>query len=290
MKKTILSSLLLAGLTGCATVSSPVHLTDEQKQQVTDGKAVMLTGSEFDNNFQDMVETVGTANVKNGVFICATSASKPTESTPCYPKLSAYIGKYFEKQGVKLSISKKNTDAIVYASVTYDYRDVIAEDGDEYRMKIMDNLEKALQGGNKAALTMKQLPGEELYRSDQASVDSANQKAKVEGAAKAVGYVAVAIASALMGQPGGGAQASEAMRGFGQIGGVQRSGFVVDKNEKGLIITLHGKNVSGKVMDYHRVTPIAFIYEGPVKATTAFSTLFPEALDMAVRRFVRQPS
>lgn len=290
MKKTIVWALMGAGLAGCATEPSPVHLSDEQKQQVATGRAVMLTESQFDNNFQDMVETVGTANVRNGVFVCATSVIKPTDSTPCYPNLSAYIGSYFEKQGVKIATSKKDADAIVYASVTYDYRDVIAEDGDEYRAKIMDNLEKAISGGNGATLTMKQLPGEELYKSDQASVDSANKKARIEGTARAVGYVAVAIASALMGQPGGGAQASEAARGFGRVGGETNSGFVVDKNEKGLFITLHGKNLNGKVMDYHRVSPIAFIYKGPVKATTAFSTLFPEALDLTVKRFVRQPS
>ena len=288
MKKAILWTLMGAGLAGCAT--SPIHLTEAQKKQVADGQTVMLTDSQEDNEFQDMVETVNKSNVKNGIFVCATSINKPTDETPCYPNLSAYIGTYFEKQGVKLAASKKDAGAIVYASVTYDFVDVFSYDGDDYRAKIMDNLEKAIPEGNGAILTMKQLPGEELYKSDQASVDSANKTARIEGTAKAVGYAAVAIASALLGQPGGGAQASEAVRGFGQSGGEHNSGFVVDKNEKGIMISLHGKNLAGKVMDYHRVTPIAFVYKGPVKATTAFSTLFPEALEITVRRFVWQPS
>ena len=284
MKKAIFWTLMAAGLAGCAT--SPINLTEAQKKQVSDGQAVMLTDSQEDYQFQDMVETVNKSNVKNGIFVCATPINKPTDKTPCYPNLSAYIGTYFEKHGVKLSKSREGADAIVYASVTYDFVNVFSYDGDDYRAKIMDNLEKAIADGNGAVLTMNQLPGEEFYKSDQASVDAANKKAKIEGTAKAVGYAAVAIASVLMGQPGGGAQASEAIRGFGQSGG-NNSG-AIDKKMKGIMINLHGKNLAGKVMDYHRVSPIAFTYAGPVKATTAFSTLFPEALDITVKRFIFQ--
>ena len=295
MKKPIYLSLLAIGLAGCATQISPgnipvpEHLSDTEKQLVESGKEVRITGYQFGHNFSSYVPGVNTPRIKQGIYVCATPISNPTEDTPCYPRLSQFFGNQFEKRGVKIAAAKSGADAIVFAIVKYNYRNVFVRSGDDYQKKIMDDMEQSLESGNEPALTMKQLPGEELYKSDQASIDQENAKNRVEGSIKVAAYAALSIASAILGQPGAGAQASEAMRGATDTS-VAGSGMVVDKSEKVLTISLHGLNLTkvrqDKVISGHLVAPIAYIYKGPVSATNAFPSAFNEALNVSLERFI----
>jgi hypothetical protein len=296
MKKTllVLLTMLTAELVGCAMEPAPRTLNDTEKQLVKIGKEVRITGYQQDNNFSDYLFGVNIPRIKHGIYICATPISKPTADTPCYPQLSKFFGQQFAERGVKLAASRSGADAIVFATVKYDYMDVFAEAGDDYQKKIMDNMEQSLANGKGPVLSMKQLPGEEFYKTDRASIDKENKKERVEGTLRTAAYAAVAVASALMGQPGAGAQASEALRGATHSGGVQGSGIVVDKSEKVITISFHGLNLTqvtqDKVISDRATYPIAYIYKGPVNATKAFPELFNEALAISLKRFIIQPS
>ena len=90
-------------------------------QHFTDS-TVRITGYQFGHNFSSYVPGVNTPRIKQGIYVCATPISNPTEDTPCYPRLSQFFGNQFEKRGVKIAAAKSGADAIVFAIVKYNYR------------------------------------------------------------------------------------------------------------------------------------------------------------------------
>ena len=105
-------------LTGCVAVGNDGYngyasLSSNEKDMVKSGSLVKITQKRL--KIQYKIGRIDPKKLKNGVYVCA---ARWEENTDCYPKLSAYIGKYFADRGVKLADSPSSADMVIKVGVS----------------------------------------------------------------------------------------------------------------------------------------------------------------------------
>ena len=259
-------------LSGCATGNVP--LSDTEKTQVKSGQLVKFT-SIYTNASKEKMRR------GKSVYVCAVSTNIPTDATPCYPKLSAYLGKYFTDAGVNVVASKYQADEIVYMTLVYHYLGstvYYGASGDGYRSMIDDTLEWELQKSD----------GEpQLTEADMKAAFAQNPVAKKEVASHAAletaGKIFVGLAAMAIGGVNGGPQASQALTGIANPASINAPNGT--QGAKDMLIFLHEKSLNNDVSKGPIMSFTGF-YQGPRDMFQAFPALFPSAMKNVAKSFV----
>ena len=262
---------------GCASMMPPNHiqLSQDEKQRIKDGTDVKFTRAE--DFVSGKVEVIDKSKVVNGIYVCAVPTNSPTDSTPCYPHLSAYIGKFFSDAGVKIAKSRETADGIMYIAVDYGYLDTmpsVTQSGDFMRTVMMETADKTIAEGKGP-----ELPMDETKAVFNQEVKKQNVGPDKRNVAQAAGYVALAVIGTAIGGPNGGLQASQAINGFAHVGQTQMPDL------KSMCLLIHEKILNQNVVAGTK-PPLAFYYRGPHAMLDSFGKLFPSAVKMTVDRFV----
>ena len=257
-----------------------IHLSQDEKQRIKDGTDVAFTRAE-ETHF--VVGKVGKADVidksklVNGVYVCAVPTTSPTDGTPCYPNLSAYISKVFSDSGVKLAKSRESADEVFYVAVNYGYFDEmphLTQSGDFMRSVMMETADKTIAEG-KGPL----LPKDETEAIFNQEVKKQNVGPDKGNVAQAAGYVALAVIGTVLGGPSGGIAASQSINGFAHVGQTQMPGL------KAMSLLIKEKIQNPNIVAGTK-QPMLFTYKGPHDMLDAFGKLFPSAVKMTVDRYV----
>ncbi len=262
---------------GCASMMPPnqIHLSQDEKQRIKDGTDVAFTRA--DEFLIDKAEVINKSKLVNGIYVCAVPTNSPTDSTPCYPNLSAYIGKAFSDSGVKLATSMENADDVFYVSVNYGYADTgpkAGHAGDFYRAAMMETADQNIAEGKGPIL-----PVSETEAAFNKEIKKQNVGADNRNVAQAAGYVALAVIGTVLGGPSGGIAASQSINGFAHVGQTQMPGL------KGMSILVHEKIQNPNIVAGTK-KQVVFTYEGNHDMLDAFGKLFPSAVKMTVDRYV----
>ena len=279
MKQIAIIAMIGFGLMmgGCASMMPPnqIHLSQAEKQRIKDGKDVEFTRVE--DSALSKVEVIDSSKLVNGIYVCAVPTNTPTDSTPCYPHLSAYVGKFLSDVGAKLANSREGADAVLYIAVSYSYLDTFpktGQSGDFMRTVMMETADKTIAEGKGPILPMDET--EAVFNQE---VKKQNVGPDKRNVAQAAGYVALAIIGTVLGGPAGGLQVSQSINGFAHVGQTQMPGL------KLMSLLIHEKIQNPDIVAGTKL-PLAFWYEGQHDMLDSFGKLFPSAVKMTVDRFV----
>lgn len=251
-----------------------IHLSQDEKQRIKDGSDVAFTLA-VDDGLES--EVINKTKLVNGIYVCAVPTNAPTDSTPCYPHLSAYIGKFLSDAGVKLANSREVADAVLYIAVSYGYLDKLprlAQSGDFVRTVMMETADKTIAEGKGPVLPMDET--EAVFNQE---VKKQNVGPDKRNVAQAAGYVALAIVGTLIGGPAGGLQVSQSINGFANVGQMQMPGL------KAMCLLIHEKIQNPDIVAGSNQS-LLYYYQGPHDMLDSFGKLFPSAVKMTVDRFV----
>ena len=264
---------------GCASMMPPnqIHLSQDEKQRIKDGTDVAFTRAEDSSDSVKKAEVIDKTKLVNGIYVCAVPTNSPTDSTPCYPNLSSYIGKVFSDSGVKLAKSRESADEVFYVAVDYGYIDTVPKinhSGDFMRTVMMETADKTIAEGKGPLLPKDET--EAIFNQEVKKQNVGPDKANV---AQAAGYVALAVIGTVLGGPSGGIAASQSINGFAHVGQTQTPGI------KEMCLEIHEKIQNPNIVAGTK-QPLSFTYEGNHDMLDAFGKLFPSAVKMTVDRYV----
>lgn len=264
MKKvitTLLFATALSALTGCAGLKGNTKIGEPEKTQIKEGKLIA-----FSQTFAQDTKTARIDNkkLKDGIYICATSYAP---SKNCYTHLSAVIAKYFTDSGVKVAKDRGASDVVMYFGINFGYYyQNIAASKDKY---IMDEMESSLANNNALSVNI----SDPKYTP--ASVAAQNKENFRSNAVTALstGFVAVATNTPLE---------------FGVSTGERPACDWMCSNQAMFFYITEYDPITGNKLSVDsllRTNDIyqkLRIYDGPIKASDAFPTLFDKAMKETV--------
>ena len=254
-----------------------IHLSQDEKQRIKDGTDVAFTRVVDANSNATKAEVINKSKLVNGIYVCAVPTNALTESTPCYPHLSAFIGKYFSDAGVKLAKSRESADEVFYVAVDYGYFDTmpsVRKSGDFMRSVMMETADKTIAEGKGPIL-----PKDETEAVFNQEVKKQNVGPDKGNVIQAAGYVALAVVGTVLGGPSGGIAVSQSINGLANVGQTRAPGT------KTMCLEIHEKIQNPDIVAGTK-QPLVFTYEGNHDMLDAFGKLFPSAVKMTVDRYV----
>lgn len=266
MKKIATIATIFAAfvLGGCATNNVP--MSDAEKTQIKNGELVKFTVINPDGE-----KSAISANDK--IYVCIQTHEKLADGTqPCFPKLSAYFGKYLENAGFKVVSSKDQANEVVNGSffVAYTGGHISNAYFDLCYQAIEDSLEK----GDKAELTQEAMDA--AYKKDITLHQEIKQQARLETAGK----VLVGIIGVAMGGVNGGLNASQALTGIANPSNIEAPYGTKGSKVLGVFLSMNGKTIAS----------MKGSYDGPLDIYQSFDKLFPEAVKSTADLFAQNVS
>ena len=281
MKQIAMIAMIGFGLLmgGCASMMPPnqIHLSQDEKQRIKDGTDVAFTRADDSSYLEEKAAVIDKTKLVKGIYVCAVPTNSPSDSTHCYPHLSAYIGKYFSDAGAKLAVSRERADDVLYVTVSYGYGDSLpafAASGDFMRTVMMETADTTISEGKGPVL-----PEDETEAIFNQEVKKQNVGPDKGNVLQAAGYVALAVVGTVIGGPNGGIAASQSINGFAHVGQTRTPGYKI------MILEIHEKIQNPDIVVGAKKR-LVFTYEGNHDMLDAFGKLFPSAVKMTVDRYV----
>ncbi len=272
----IIVSIAIIGLTvlitGCAAPQVPMSAADQD--QIKHGKLVKFTT--IDQDTSDKMRKDGI------VFVCAVSTNEPTDATPCYPKMSAYIGKYFAAAGVPVSASRESANTVVYVTLGYWYLGAAVpywSSGDSYRALFDKTIEASIEKNGVPELSKEAM--DTIFKQDEAAQKDMARQSALETAGK----IAIGLASVAIGGVNGGLYASQALTGIANPESITAPHGTT--GPKQMFVFLHELGTNGKDGP---VLKFMGRYDGPLDIFQAFDILFPSAVKKTAVLFAKNSS
>lgn len=279
MKKIVTIATIFAAfvLSGCATnkynlprssnyAINHANISDSEKDAIKRGDLVKFT---------EEVKTGSKIMLPGKVYVCFTSSTSPTDSTACYPKLSAYIGKYLQDAGIDVAPSKTQADKVIYAQMRYAYIGVSSWHTEEnYRALFDQTIEDSLAHGDQPQLSPETMDA--IYKKDTALHKNIADQSRLETAGK----VLVGLAAMAIGGVNGGLQASQAFTGITNPQNIEAP--YGSKSGKDMMITLYDKD-----KPHEAIAHFDGIYSGPRDIFQSFGDLFPSAVKSTAELFAQ---
>ena len=254
-------------LGGCATAP---QMSDAEKDQIKSGKLVKFT------TIDHSVSGVVPSNTR--LYVCAVSTYQPTASTPCYPKLSAYLGEAFSKAGIQVSSTKEKADEIVYATLSYFYvGGERAASGDAYRAMFDETIENGLE--KSSTPTLSEATMESIFKTNVAVKKNIATQSAIDTVVRA----GIVVVGAAMGNLNGAMGASQAITGLANPGSIIAPYGSNGPKQMSIVFTMNGTNDRAKVL-------FVGVYDGPRDIFQAFDKLFHSAVTQSAELFAQNTS